>query len=60
MFLPGQSGHPFSEDERREIAKAVVIASLSAVAAKLVEWGAEWVKTRVKARAEEQDGDGGV
>lgn len=58
MFLPGQSGHPFNEDERREIAKAVVIAGLSAVAAKLVEWGAEWVKDRARAQAKEPEGDG--
>ena len=58
MFLP--EGNGFDEQERREIAKAVVIAGLSVAIAKLVEWGAEWVKTKVKARAEEQDGDGGV
>jgi len=57
MFLP--EGPRFDEEERREIAKAVIIAGLSAAVAKLVEWGAEWVKDRVKPR-EGQDGDGGV
>ena len=32
----------------REVAKAVLIAALSALAAKLIEWGVDELKARIK------------
>jgi hypothetical protein len=46
MFMPTPP-LPFDSEDRRDIAKAVVIAAASAAIVKLVEWGVEALKERV-------------
>ena len=45
-----------ASSDAREIAKAVAIAGLSALATELVKWGVEAVRNRLKA-ADSQAGD---
>lgn len=49
--MPGESG-------RKEVAEAVLIAALSAIVSKLVEWGFEEIKRRrKKLEGEKETGD---